>query len=323
MKRTFRTAAVMAAAVALPALAAAPAHAVDIPCNTARMMVPWGPGGETDIIFRIITDAANRLGAKPQMQVVNVGGQGGIKGTKQTLKAKPDGCTLFATFQHVLASNLTGRIDFTWDAFVPVASLVQTASIIGAGADAPFNDYKEMQAWAKANPNKLLAGGTLGSTSHFTLLQVQDALGIDMKIVSYDGTADRMKALLANTIHIGQVSETATAKHMATGKIKPIAINAAERSPRLPDVKTAKEQGFDIVITSDRGVMLPKGASKELVKYYADILEKVAKDPQFVKSITDKGSAVVFLRDDDYVAWWKKTNDKWTGIAKRLGVLRQ
>jgi len=323
MKRTFRTAAVMAAAVALPALAAAPAHAVDIPCNTARMMVPWGPGGETDIIFRIITDAANRLGAKPQMQVVNVGGQGGIKGTKQTLKAKPDGCTLFATFQHVLASNLTGRIDFTWDAFVPVASLVQTASIIGAGADAPFNDYKEMQAWAKANPNKLLAGGTLGSTSHFTLLQVQDALGIEMKVVSYDGTADRMKALLANTIHIGQVSETATAKHMATGKIKPIAINAAERSPRLPDVKTAKEQGFDIVITSDRGVMLPKGASKELVKYYADILEKVAKDPQFVKSITDKGSAVVFLRDDDYVAWWKKTNDKWTGIAKRLGVLRQ
>jgi len=175
MKRTLRTAAILAAVVALPALAAAPASAVEIPCSTARLIVPWGPGGETDIIFRIVTEAANRLGAKPQLQVVDMGGQGGIKGTKQALKAKPDGCTLFGTFQHILSSNLTGRIPFTWDSFTPVARLVQTASIIGAGAEAPFNNYKEMQAWAKANPDKLLAGGTLGSTSHFALLQVQDA----------------------------------------------------------------------------------------------------------------------------------------------------
>jgi tripartite-type tricarboxylate transporter receptor subunit TctC len=148
--------------------------------------------------------------------------------------------------------------------------LVQTASIIGAGTEAPFNDYKEMQAWAKANPNKLLAGGTLGSTSHFTLLQVQDALGIDMKVVSYDGTADRMKAMLANTIHIGQVSEATAAKHVKTGNIKTIAINAPQRSKVLPDLPTAKEQGFDLEITSDRGIVLPKGASPELVKYYAD-----------------------------------------------------
>jgi tripartite-type tricarboxylate transporter receptor subunit TctC len=323
MKRTFRTALVATAALAIPALTTAPAHAVDIPCNTARLIVPWGAGGETDILFRIVTDAANRNGAKPQLQVVNMGGQGGIKGTKQAIKAKPDGCTVFATFQHVLASNLTGRIDFTWDAFVPVARMVQTASIIGAGNKAPFNNYKEMQAWAKANPNKLLAGGTLGSTSHFTLLQVQDALGIEMKVVSYDGTADRMKAMLANTIHIGQVSEATAAKHVKTGAIKVLAINAPERSKVLPDLPTATEQGFPIEITSDRGIVLPKGASPALVKYYADLMEKVSKDPQFIKAITEKGSKVAFLREDKYVAWWKTTDEKWTAIAKRLGVLKK
>jgi len=323
MKRTLRTAAVAAAVLAIPALTAATANAVEIPCNTARLIVPWGAGGETDIVFRMVTEAANRVGAKPELQVVNIGGQGGLKGTKQALKAKPDGCTVFATFQHILASNLTGRINFTWDAFVPVTRLVQTASIIGAGSKAPFNNYKEMQAWAKANPNKLLAGGTLGSTSHFTLLQVQDALGVDIKIVSYDGTAQRMKAMLANTLHIGQVSEATAAKHVKTGAIKTIAINAPERSKVLPDLATAKEQGFDLEITSDRGIVLPKGASPELVAYYADLMEKVAKDPKFIKGITDKGSKVAFLRGDDYIAWWKSTNEKWTAIAKRLGVLKK
>jgi tripartite-type tricarboxylate transporter receptor subunit TctC len=323
MKRTLHAAALAAAALAVPALTTIPAQAAEIPCNTARLIVPWGAGGETDIVFRMVTEAANRVGAEPQLQVVNIGGQGGLKGTKQALKAKPDGCTVFATFQHILASNLTGRINFTWDSFVPVARLVQTASIIGAGTKAPFNNYKEMQAWAKANPKKLLAGGTLGSTSHFTLLQVQDALGIDIKVVSYDGTAQRMKAMLANTLHVGQVSEATAAKHVKTGAIKTIAINAPQRSKVLPDLPTAKEQGFDLEITSDRGIVLPKGTPPEVVKHYADLMEKVAKDAKFNKGITDKGSVVAFLRDDEYVAWWKDTNEKWTGIAKRLGVLKK
>jgi len=323
MKRTLRTAVVLAAGLAIPGLAAVPAYAVDIPCNTARVIVPWGAGGESDILFRIVSDAANRNGAKPELQVVTIPGQGGIKGTKAAMKAKPDGCTLFSTFQHILASNLTGRINFTWDVFQPVARLTQTVSFIAAGSEAPFNNYKEMQAWAKAHPNKLLAAGTLGSTSHFTLLQVQDALGIDMKVVSYDGTADRMKALLANTVHIGQVSEATGAKHAKTGKLKVIAINFHQRSKILPDVPTAREQGFNLDITSDRGMVLPKGAKPEVVKYYGDLFEKVAKDPKFIKAITDKGSFVSFARDAAYVQWWKDTDKEWTRIAKKLGVYKK
>lgn len=304
-------------------LVAGAARAADFPCNTARVLVPWGPGGETDILNRIIVETANRQGADPQLQVVNIKGQGGMKGTKVARKAKPDGCTVYATFQHILASNLTGRMNFSHEAFEPVAMMVSTASIIGAGTEAPFDDYKSMQAFAKANPGKVLAGGTLGSTSHFTLLQVQDALGIDMKVVSYDGTADRIKAMLSNTIHIGQVSEATAAKHVASGKLKVIAINADERSRLLPDLPTAREQGFDIDITTDRGWVLPKGASPDVVQHYADLLKKVASDPDFRKSITDKGSRVRYMDSATYTAWWNDTNEKWTAIAKRLGVLKQ
>jgi len=319
LKLTF---AAMAAGLAAVALAPAASAAVDLPCRTARIIVPWGAGGETDIMGRLIAEAANRLGASPRLQVVTISGQGGVKGTKQFKKAKPDGCTLFLTFQHILAGRLTGRIDFSWDAFTPVARMVQTASIIGAGTAAPFNNYKEMQAFAKANPGKLLAGGTLGSTSHFSLLQVQDALGIDMKIISYDGTADRMKAMLANTIHIGQVSEATAAKNVAAGRLKVIALNYKTRSKVLPDLTTAREQGFDLAITSDRGIVLPGGASADLVKYYADMLEKVANDKKYNDSIAARGSYVTFMRGEEYLNWWRETDTEWEGIAKRLGVYR-
>lgn len=317
MKRTL-----LFSTIAALGIAAGAAQAVELPCNTARVLVAWSPGGETDILSRLIVDAANRLGAEPQLQVVNIGGQGGMKGTKAARDAKPDGCTIYSTFQHVLASNLTGRQDFSHEVFDPIAMMVSTASIIGAGTQAPFDNYKEMQAYGKANPNGILAGGTLGSTSHFTLLEVADALGIEMKIVSYDGTADRMKAMLSNIIHIGQVSEATAAKHAQSGQMKMIAINAAERSNVLPDLPTAREQGFDVAITADRGMVAPKGTPDEVIQHYAALLKKVAEDPAFQKSITDKGSKVRYMGPAEYARWWNDTNEKWTAIAKRLGVHR-
>ena len=133
MKRNLRSAVTWTAGIALAGLLAGPASAVDIPCNTARVIVPWGAGGESDILMRMVNEAYNRLGGKPQVQVVTISGQGGIKGTKAAMNAKPDGCTIFSTFQHIMASNLTGRIDFTWDVFDPIARMTQTMSLIGAG----------------------------------------------------------------------------------------------------------------------------------------------------------------------------------------------
>ena len=132
MKRTMRKAAVMAAGFAFAGLLGLPVSAADIPCNTARMIVPWGAGGESDILKRIVIEGYNRLGGSPELQVVTITGQGGIKGTKAAINARPDGCTLFSIHEHILATNLTGRIDFTWDALEPVASLTKTISLMGA-----------------------------------------------------------------------------------------------------------------------------------------------------------------------------------------------
>ena len=131
--------------------------APSIPCGTAKLIVPWGAGGGTDIIFRQIVDKVNKNGAKPQLQVVNVGGQGGNKGAKQAAKAKPDGCTLFAIHQSAITSYFTGRIDITWDAFEPVSMMTSTPSIIGANVNTPFNNLSELIVAAKKSPKSITA----------------------------------------------------------------------------------------------------------------------------------------------------------------------
>ncbi|MCH8196611.1 MAG: tripartite tricarboxylate transporter substrate binding protein, partial [Proteobacteria bacterium] len=153
---------VMALAPAGPASAAP-----EFPCRTAKLIVPWGPGGGTGVIFGLIVESVNKAGNKPRLQMVNISGQGGNKGAKVARKAKPDGCTLFAIHQSALSSYLTGRVKFTWDAFEPVAMLTQTSPIIGANKNVPWKDAKELVAAARKAPGTILTGGTLGSTSHF------------------------------------------------------------------------------------------------------------------------------------------------------------
>ncbi len=310
------------AAAAAMALGSAGAMAADIPCGTAKLIVPWGAGGGTDVIFRILVESANKHGAKPQIQVVNIGGQGGNKGAKEAVKAKPDGCTIFAIHQSAISSFLTGRVDFTWDAFEPVALMTRTPAIYGANAKVPYSNLKELTAYAKENPNAVLAGGTLGSTSHFAMLELQDAAGVEFKHISYDGTRERMTALLANNIHIGEINLAAAKKYIQTGELKALAITTEERNPEIPDVPTAKEQGYDLVIGVDRGVVLPKGASKEVIDHYIGIFRAVANDPEVQKQMEAKGTSMPFMAGDEYRAYFGRTFDKWKQIAKNVGMYK-
>lgn len=315
-------AAAAAAVVAGAAFASAPASAADINCRTAKLIVPWGAGGGTDVIFRQFVEAVNEAGAEPELQVVNIGGQGGNKGAKEAVKAKPDGCTLFAIHQSALTSFFTGRVDFTWDAFEPVAMLTRTPAIFGANPDVPYNNVKELVAYAKENPGKVNAGGTLGSTSHFVYLLLEDAAGIKFNHVSYDGTRQRMTALLAKNIDTGEINLAAAKKYITSGELKALGITTAERNPEIPDVMTVTEQGYDMIYGTDRGVMLPKGASKEIVDHYAKLFEAAAKNPKVIEAMAAKGTAVKYLDPAAATAYWTDTFNTWGRIAKEVGIYK-
>jgi tripartite-type tricarboxylate transporter receptor subunit TctC len=142
------------------------AQAAEFSCSTAKLIVPWKPGGGTDVIFRIYANSINGYGGTPQLQVVNISGQGGNKGAKEAKNSKPDGCTLFAIHQSAITSYLNGRIDFTWDAFDTVSLLTDSPDIVGAAGDVPWNNLNEMLDAGRKNPETILTGATFGSTVH-------------------------------------------------------------------------------------------------------------------------------------------------------------
>lgn len=299
------------------------ALAAELPCKTAKLIVPWGAGGGTDVIFRIFENAVNASGADPQIQVVNIPGQGGNKGAKEARNAKADGCTLFAMHQSAITSHFIGRVDFTWDAFEPVSLLTRTPAIIGANPDVPYADVTELVAAAKKDPGTVIAGGTLGSTSHFIFALLEDATGTEFKHVSYDGTRERMTALLAKNIEIGEINLASAKQYIQTDELKALGITTEERNPEIPEVKTLKEQGIDLVYGTDRGIVAPKGTPREAIDHWAAALEKAAMDPAVAKQMNAKGTAIIYKNPDEYLAYFQELYPKWEQIAIAIGMYQK
>ena len=300
-----------------------PLTGIDLPCGTAKLIVPWSAGGGTDVIMRIITKAMNMTGAKPQIQIVNIGGQGGNRGAKEAAKAKRDGCTLFAIHQSAITSYFTGRVDFSVEAFEPVALLTRTPTIFGANRDVPYDNLRGLVAYAKRNPYKVVAGGTLGSTSHFIMLLLEDAAGIRLKHIPYDGTRARMTALLAKNIEMGEINLAAAKKYILTGELKALGITTEERNPEAPDVMTAKEQGIDLIYGTDRGIVLPKGTPQGIVGHYAGLFGKVMADPTVSRALSRKGTMSFFVPTAEYKAYLDATFAHWNRLAREAGVYKR
>ncbi|MEM0943870.1 MAG: tripartite tricarboxylate transporter substrate binding protein, partial [Pseudomonadota bacterium] len=268
-----------------------PAHAAaDIPCSTAQLIVPWKPGGGTHVIFSIFEQTIQEMDITPKIKVVTVPGQGGNKGAKQAAKAKPDGCTLFAIHQSAITSFLNGRIDFQYDGFETVANLTVTPDIVGAANDTPYSDFAEFAAYAKANPEGIKAGTTFGSTSHFMYLLLARKMGVEFSYVPYDGTAERINALLSGAIDTGAINVPTGQSHIDAGALKAFAIAADERAASLPDVPTLKELGVDMTAALERGIVAPKGTPKEIVDMWAGVFKAAVENPDLQAQLDSKGT---------------------------------
>lgn len=319
-KNIFLTAAAFALAiVAMPSAVSA----ADFSCSTAKLIVPWKPGGGTDVIFRIYANTINGYGAKPQIQVVNISGQGGNKGAKEAAKSKPDGCTLFAIHQSAITSFLNGRIDFTWDAFDMVSLMTDSPDIVGAAGNAPWNTLDEMLEAGRKNPDTILAGATFGSTSQFMWLLMEELTGAKFKYVPFDGTRERMTALLANNIQLGTLNVVSGKKYLTGGQLKAYGIAAEERSDQLPDLPTLKEQGLDLVYSLKRGIVVPKGTPKDIIDHWAQLLKRASEDPDLLSQLTAKGTGVKWVGPEGYAAWFKKTYDDHEKVAIKIGMYKK
>lgn len=305
------------------ALVPSAAQSAEMSCSTAKLIVPWKAGGGTHIIFSLFEKTIQNMDVTPKIQVVSVSGQGGNKGAKEARKAKPDGCTLFAIHQSAIVSYLSGRVDFTWDEFDMVAQVTSTPEIVGASGKAPWDNLNGMIDAAKKDPETIKLGATFGSTSQFMWLLMEELSGAKFKYVPFDGTAERVTALLADTIQLGTINIPTARKHLGTGALKAYGFAADERSPLLPDLPTLKEQGIDMTYSLDRGVVAPKGTPKEVLEHWGAIFKKAAEDPELKAALESKGTLVKYRGPDEYAAWFKDEYDAHEKVAIKIGMFKK
>jgi tripartite-type tricarboxylate transporter receptor subunit TctC len=292
------------------------------PERAIKMIVPWAAGGDTDVIYRAFAPLLQKHLGQPVV-VANVKGASGTVGEREAASAKPDGYTIFAPHDYIHSVYYAGLTDIKYDkAFEPICLVSATPSVITAGAKTPWKSYKELVEFAKANPGKVKAGASLGSTSQYSLALAAKAAGIKFTYVPYDGTAPRMNALLGGHIDIADSNLTQKGK-VDAGLLRFLAIMTEKRNPEMPDVPTLKELGYDVEYAVNRGIMVPKGTPDEVKKKLGDACQKAANEPEFAKAMKLQGTEVRYMNAEQYAAFLAKDDKITKDLTKDLGMLKR
>ncbi|CAL8977256.1 tripartite tricarboxylate transporter substrate binding protein BugD [Rhodoplanes serenus] len=302
------------------------AVAQDYPTRPLTMVIPFAAGGPTDVLGRIV---AQRLGEVIGQQVVveNVGGAGGGNGSQRVANAAPDGYTMVLGTVGTHAQNQTLYKRPLYNAetdFTPVALLADVPIVLVARNDLPAKTFREFVAYTKANAAKMsFASAGSGSASHLACTVTNSTAGLNVTHVPYRGTGPAMQDLQGGRVDY-LCDMISTAKAQIDGKtVKPIAILTKTRSPALPDLPTASEEGVDVEAYTWNAIFLPKGAPAAVVKKLNAALIETMKTPSVRERLAGLGAVVVApeRQTPEYlVSFVKSEIEKWAAPIKASGV---
>jgi tripartite-type tricarboxylate transporter receptor subunit TctC len=198
-----------------------------------------------------------------------------------------------------------------------------TPSIVGASTKSPFKSLKEMLDMSKKDPESVTVGVTLGSTSHFIFLLIEDAADVKFRYVPYDGTRERNTALLAGNVMMGETNVLSAKKYIEEGSLMALGIATEKRDPLIAEVPTLKEQGVNVLYGLARGVAAPKGTPAATIKFWEQAFAKAAQDPALIKSIEEKGSMVLSKGTKDYTEFLKTSYAEHERLAIKIGMYKK
>ncbi|MFD1711089.1 tripartite tricarboxylate transporter substrate binding protein [Ottowia sp. GY511] len=248
------------------------------PSKPIHFITPYPPGGSSDIITRFIGDRVSKALGQPVI-VENKPGAGAMLGTEYASRQAPDGYSFFVgPTATVAVAPYIRKTTYTWENFVPVAKLSSSYGLISARKDAPFNNYKEFVAAAKANPNKFtFASNGVGSIVHLTGVLLHKQTGIQVTHVPYKGAVESMTDMMGGRIDV--MYDPVPAPRVKAGELKGLATTSDQRNPDLPNIPTLKEQGFEVSAPSWFGLFAPKGTPDAIVARMAAEAQKVLAQP--------------------------------------------
>jgi tripartite-type tricarboxylate transporter receptor subunit TctC len=317
-----------ASLIALTLMAAAlPAAAQDWPARPVTMVIPFAAGGALDIVARIISPRLSEVLGRTVV-IDNVGGAGGMTGGARVAKAPPDGYQFVfgGTSTHAINQSLYKQPLYNAATdFEPVAMLIEQPLVLITRNDLPAKNLQEFIAYAKANQAKMQFGSSgAGATPHLACSLLNAKLGITVTHVPYRGTAPATQDMMAGRLdYMCPLSASATPQ-IDSGQVKAIAVLAKERSPVLPNVPSALEQGLDdLDTTAWNGFFMPKGTPADIVKKLNEAASATIDTPAIRERLKEIGVSAVApeRRSPAYLQKFVEAEiKKWEIPIKSAGV---
>ena len=305
----------------LMAVASVAAHAQPYPSKPVRIIVPFSPGGGTDVIARLLAARlAENLGQ--QFIIENRAGAASTIGTEIALRAAPDGYTLLATGVSYTVAPSTHKLRYDPLAdMTPIIRADDGPFAIVVHPSLPARSVKQLVALAKSKPGQIAyATSGQGSISHLSTEWFAMLAGIKLIHVPYKGTGLSVADTVAGHIQLMLAAVASAAPHVKTGRLSAIAVTAPKRIPPMPDVPTVIESGYEFEVNNWHGVLGPKGLPPAIVDKLNAELNAIIKDPEFVQRIATEGLLPAGGPPERLLTLIRTEIANWARVVKQTGL---
>ena len=314
--------AVRAAGLGLACLAGA-ALAQDYPSRPIHMIVPYPPGGGTDIVARVITEPLGQALGQP-IVIDNRGGAAGNVGTEVAARAAPDGYTvLFTLSSHTINPKLYAKLPFDVEKdFVPIGLAANIPQILVAHPSLPASNVQELIAYAKANPGKLnFASVGTGSPGHIAGELFKLKTGVDIVHVPYKGGGPAVTDTLGGQVQLLFVSMPAAWQFVKAGRLKAFAVTSDKRSVVAPDIPTLAEAGVpDCVVNSWYGALAPAKTPPAVLAKLSAALAKVVQSADVKERLLLQGAEATSSTPQEFDALIRDELAKWDYVIRAAKI---
>ncbi|HSR11803.1 MAG TPA: tripartite tricarboxylate transporter substrate binding protein [Thermodesulfobacteriota bacterium] len=273
------------------------------PTKPLEIVVPYVPGGSTDVMVRTMTSRAAQYFNNQPVIVVNKAGGATIVGSRYVLDGKNDGYTLYSTSAaSMMIAPVINKAPFSWRDFTGIAQTMMGADALYVPTDAPYNTLEKFIDYARRNPGKVkYTTSGVGGSSHLPMEGFAVAKGLSIKHIPTKGDAENIAALMGGHVAAGAGNPIAFQPHVASGKFRCLVQFGGERDKAfLPNIPTFKESGIDVAVDLWRWVVVPKGVAPERVLFLAEAFRKIFRDKEVLASLEKIQCPASYLPPEDY-----------------------
>jgi tripartite-type tricarboxylate transporter receptor subunit TctC len=311
---------VMLFAAALPG-----AHAQAWPSRGIRIVVPFAPGGSTDIFARLVGDRLATAVGQPVV-IDNRPGAGGNIGADAVAKAPPDGYTLLMATTGVMAINNAMYKNLSYDAekdLKPVIYIASITNVLIVPADSPFKSAGDVIAAAKAAPGKLsFASSGAGSSTHMSAELFRLMTGTELLHIPYKGSGQAMPDVISGRVAMMFENMPGAVGHIKSGKVRVLAVTGLQRTPALPDVKTVAESGVPgYESLSWSGIAAPAATPPEVVARLNREINAILASPDMRQKLAEQGAEAVGGTPEAFGEHIARERQKWTKVVRDAGIV--